>query len=457
MRESQPGTKSVPPQAAPLELTRLTAVLRALGPASRLWIGYSGGLDSHVLLHACARLRDRLPFPIAAVHLDHGLQPASAHWCEHCRRVCAELGIPLSVRRLSITPVPGESLEAQARGARLATFADLLRPGELVATGQHRDDQAETLLLALLRGSGPRGLAGMAAERAVGAGRLVRPLLDWGRAELNAYARAEGLHWIDDPSNADTDIDRNLLRHQVLPLLRRRWPAADRTIARSARHCADASALLERWADDTLPAIAGSRPYTISSNALLRQDARARRALMRRAIEQQGFRIPGESVLIRIPNELACARADARPLVTWPGCEVRRHRDDIYLIAPLPPVPSARLRWRSGQVLRLPEPLGRIEPRYETMQGAASPQISSLEIRFASAGLPCRGPDGHRRRLKTIWQQAGIPAWLRPYVPVLVDDAGAVLLAGVAACSPAAPAVRWRGHPWERFGLFAAD
>ncbi len=435
---------------AGLDPGRLLATLGALGPSPRLWVAYSGGIDSHVLLHACARLQARLPFPIAAVHIDHGLQADSAAWARHCRRVCETLGVALTVRELSLRPIPGESLEAQARDARLAAFAELLRPGELIATGQHRDDQAETVLLALLRGSGPRGLAGMAADRPVGAGRLVRPLLDCTRADLQAYAAAEGLAWIDDPSNADTDIDRNLLRHQVLPLLRRRWPAAALTIARGARHCADAAALLERWADAELPSVAGSRPGTLSAAALLRHDDPARRALLRRAIARQGFAVPAQAVLARIPHELAGARPDARPLVAWPGCEARRYRGDIYLMAPLPPVSTATLRWHGDRVLALPKPLGRIEP-------AAPARPRALMVRFGPDGTHTRGADGRPRGLKKAWQRAGIPPWLRAHVPIVLDEQGAVLSLGGAACASAAPALHWRGHPWERFGLFDGD
>lgn len=450
MARPQPRGLRAGTSAAGLDLERLLATLTALATAApRLWVAYSGGLDSHVLLHACAQLRPRLPCPIAAVHLEHGLQPGSADWARHCRRVCDQLGVALTVRRLSLQPIRGESLEAVAREARLSAFADLVQPGELVATGQHRDDQAETVLLALLRGSGPRGLAGMIAERPIGAGRLVRPLLDWTRADLQAYAKTRGLTWIEDPSNANTDIDRNLVRHQVLPLLRRRWPAAGVTIARSARHCADATALLDRWADAELPAIAGSRPGTLAIKDLLRRDEGQQRALLRRAIEQQGFRVPSERILARILNELARARLDASPLVAWPGCEARRYRGDIYLIEPLPPVPSVNLRWRADRELVLPAWLGRIEP-----VGQMPSSSRELRVQFAPTGLYCRGADGRRRTLKKVWQQAGIPVWLRGYVPVFLDDGGPVLITGVAACSTAAPAVRWYGHPWERYGVF---
>jgi tRNA(Ile)-lysidine synthase len=449
LAKRQPREAPTGAAAAGLDLERLLGILTERRPTKRLWIAYSGGLDSHVLLHACARLRSRLPCDLAAVHLDHDLQPASADWARHCRRVCEELGIPLTTRQLSIKQSHGESLEAVARQARLAAFADLLQRGDLLATGHHGDDQAETVLLALLRGSGPRGLGGMAAERPIGPGRLVRPLLGWTRSDLRIYAEAEGLKWVEDPSNADTDIDRNLLRHQILPALRGRWPAADATIARSARHCADAAALLHEWADAELPAIAGSRPGTLAIDGLLRHEERRQRVLLRRAIERQGFRAPTERLLGRILSELAKARQDASPLVVWPGCEARRYRGDIYLIEPLPPVPTVTLRWRPGQVLLLPPGLGRIESA-----GQLPSSSCELGVQFAPSGLHCRGADGRRRAAKKVWQQAGIPDWLRSYVPIFFDDAGPVLITGVAACSTAAPSVRWHGHPWEGYGLF---
>jgi len=211
---------------APL-LEYLDGLLAAHPAAHRLVVGYSGGLDSHVLLHLLATHRASWPErSLAAVYVDHRLQAASTAWGEHCARVCRDLDVPFRVLRISARPGPGESPEAAARRAPLRRARSGTGAGCRAADRPSRDDQAETLLLQLLRGAGPHGLAAMPATARLGRGWLLRPLLDLDRAEVLAYARERGLRWIEDASNADTGFDRNYLRHRILPLLRERWPAA---------------------------------------------------------------------------------------------------------------------------------------------------------------------------------------------------------------------------------------
>jgi tRNA(Ile)-lysidine synthase len=205
----------------------LTAkLLQAVAPwrCAPAWhIAFSGGLDSTVLLHLLATRAkiDKLP-PLSAIHVHHGLQAAADAWPAHCQFVCDALGVPLRVIRVQVQQ--GASLERAARDARYQAFAEVTGAGELLVTGQHRDDQAETLLFRLLRGAGVRGLAAMPAQRPLADGYLVRPLLDVSRAELEAYAREHQLTWIEDPSNADPRFSRNYLRHHVFPRLTERWP-----------------------------------------------------------------------------------------------------------------------------------------------------------------------------------------------------------------------------------------
>ena len=270
----------------------LLAALLTDAAGRRLWIAYSGGLDSHVLLHAAAGLRERLQLDLCAVHIHHGLLPDADAWTAHCARVCAELGVSLSVRRLALRPGAGASLEAVAREARYAAFRALLQPGERLATAQHRDDQAETLLLALLRGAGVHGLAAMPARAPLGAGVLLRPFLALPRTALADYAEAHGFAWVEDPSNADLAHDRNRLRHAVIPLLRERWPALDRTLARSAAYCAEAAELLDASADELLAGLAADLPNALSIRRLRTLDDARRRLVLRRWLRRQGLPLP---------------------------------------------------------------------------------------------------------------------------------------------------------------------
>ncbi|MBK1706289.1 tRNA lysidine(34) synthetase TilS [Halochromatium glycolicum] len=414
---------------------------------ARLWLAFSGGLDSHVLLHACSRLREPLSLRLHAIHVDHGLHPASGDWSNHCRAVCAGLDVPFTGRRVQVSRRPGESLEAVAREVRYRVLAEVLTPGDTLMTAQHLDDQAETLLLALLRGSGVHGLAAMPQSAPLGSGTLLRPLLGIERDALLAYAREHHLCWLDDPANETLAFDRNRLRSRVLPLLRERWPAAARTIARSAGHCADAAQTLDEWADAQLPAVAGGRPSALSVAGLAALQPRQARLLLRRWLTARGFLAPSTVLLRRILDEVLGARADATPLVAWPGCEVRRYRDDLFALVPLPPPPAVALDWVEGHKLELPSGLGWLE--------APQAPLPPLQVRFGEPGRLCAAEARPRRPLTKLFQEAGIPSWLRPLVPLLVDPAGALrLVPGVCGCGLSKTAVRWRGHPWEGFGWF---
>ncbi|UVL62822.1 tRNA lysidine(34) synthetase TilS [Pseudomonas sp. B21-032] len=214
-------------------------------------IALSGGLDSSVLLHLLASLSRQQPIPpIRAIHIHHGLQAAADAWPAHCQRLCDALGVELQIIRVKVAP--GASIEQGARDARYAAFTAALHPGEILLTGQHREDQAETLLFRLLRGAGLRGLGAMPGQRPLGQGLLLRPLLGVSRNDLQAYAKAQQLSWIEDPSNTDTQFSRNYLRHQVFPALLQRWPQAAQNLARSAEHLSEAQGLLDELAQDDL-------------------------------------------------------------------------------------------------------------------------------------------------------------------------------------------------------------
>ena len=445
---------SFTPQAL---LTRLAP----FGAVPRYWVAYSGGLDSSVLLHALIQLRPHLPGTAApdriqAVHVDHGLHPDSATWSESCAAHCAALAVPLHRERLTTTPAAGESIEAWARAARYAVFQRLLAPSDLLLTAHQRDDQAETLLLALLRGSGPHGLAAMPVAAPLGAGQLVRPLLDFDRHALADYAAQQGLDWRDDPSNAHTAFDRNYLRHQIMPLLRARWPAATATLARSARHCAEAADWIDQQADLALAEVRGMSPGTLTLTPLTQLDRPVRKAVVRRWLMERGFRPPETPMLDRVLDELPAARPDANPCVIWTGCEVRRYRGALFALTPLPrpPSPELSLTWQidgTASVLELPPGCGRLECVHCP---DAAPIL--MQIRFGQLGHSCRtSAKRPRHSLKQCLQAAGIPVWLRAHLPLLFQDEQLLAVAGVSACQnaniahPARLMLRWSGFDWE--------
>ncbi|HSO82208.1 tRNA lysidine(34) synthetase TilS [Thiocapsa sp.] len=439
---------------------RLAEVLRRLGPFGDCWVAFSGGTDSTALLHAAAPRPDHSPGTLRAIHIDHGLHPDSPRWSEHCRGICQTLGVPLVVRCLNLKPIPGESLEATAREARYRTLADVLRPGDLMLTAHNQDDQAETLLLALLRGSGVHGLAAMPREAKLGQGRLVRPLLDLPRASLEQYVRAYGLSWIEDPSNASDRMDRNYLRNSVVPLLRTRWPGLSATLSRSAGHCAEAARLVDGLASELMASCAGAHPGTLGIRALGALERSRRKAVLRLWLRRRGFALPDRRHLARILDEVIPARADADPLVAWSGCEVRRYRDDLFALDPLPQSSGALTLRRAPSglppVLELPTGLGWLQ--WEDTSDGSAPAPT---VRFGVTGLSCRpSPTSRRRTLKNLFQEAGIPRWLRPYVPLVFSGDDLIAVAGVCGCYNESwdramhEVPQWLGHPWEDLALF---
>jgi len=407
----------------------------------RYWVAYSGGLDSHVLLHSLATQR---PLPgdaeLRALHVNHGLSARAAEWAEHCASHCAALGIPLQQLVVDARPAPGESPEAAARHARYRAIAGLLQQEDCLLTAHHQDDQAETLLLQLLRGAGPRGLAAMPVLARFAAGWHARPLLEYRREALLAYAEEQGLHWIDDESNFDTGLDRNFLRHEIFPRLKQRFPAAATTLARSAGLCAEAGELLDQRARDDLAAL--QRDDGALSVAGLRGlgEVRARNAL-HHWIRQCGRPSPSAAQMTRIWHDVLGAGADARPRLGWAGVVLRRYRDGLFLDAATPerelPAPAHWPAHGQRRALHLPG-IGTLSLEAEPAGERALPLSrtalagQALEIGFRQGGERLRpaGRDG-RHALKKLLQEAGVPPWRRGRLPLIFLRGELIAVAGL--------------------------
>ena len=408
-------------------LDGFAALLDAHPCIRHLIVGYSGGMDSHALLHLLAAHRHCWPErTLAAVYVDHGLQAASVRWGEHCAHICRELDIPFRVLKIDARPAPGESPEAAARRARYTTLAAELGPDAALLTAHHRDDQAETLLLQLLRGAGPHGLAAMPTASRLGPGWLLRPWLDVDRSELLDYALEHRLHWIEDVSNADTRFDRNYLRQRILPLLRERWPAVGRNLARSAQWCAETADWLDADADADLARAATPSPDALHIPTLRELSEPHQRNVLRRWLRRLGLPVPDARQLRHILHDALAAAHDRQPRIQWPGGEVRRYRDTLYALPP-PLAHDARqiFVWRcetnAYPPLDLPG-LGTLRLRPAVGEGLRSETLAgiALTIRFRQGGERFR-PAGrhHSQELKKLLQDAGIPPWERDRLPLL--------------------------------------
>jgi tRNA(Ile)-lysidine synthase len=418
---------------------QIVAALRRLPTPHRYLIAYSGGLDSTVLLHVLARQASALGAPLAAVHIHHGLQAPADGWLDHCLAQCAALNIPCQALRVSVARDSGEGLEASARRARYQAIAGVMEEGDMLLTAHHQDDQAETLLLQLLRGSGVAGLAAMAPVKSFAGGWHARPLLDLSRVQLKHYAEAMQLHWIDDPSNFDTSLERNHLRQRVMPLLHERNPAVAATLSRSARHFAEAAELLEELAGIDTPAARGSRAGTLSVRALLLLSPARQRNLLRHWIRTAGFLLPDTRHLQRICDEVLPAAPDSMPLVQWRGTEVRRYRDDLFVMAPLPPTPDAAIPWDLAMPLRLPQGMGTLTAHHADGAGLAAEHLAGryVEVRFRTGGERCRPAGRHETHaLKNLLQEHGIPPWERERLPLLFVEGELAQVGNLWRCEP---------------------
>lgn len=294
-----------------------------LRPAEHLWVGLSGGCDSVVLLHLLSRLGlDK----ISAIHVHHGLSPNADAWAAFCASYCERLGVPLSVRHVTVDDSSGLGLEAAARTARYAAFAECA--GDCLLVAQHRGDQAETVLFNLLRGTGVTGAAGMPVERRMGKLRLLRPLLDVSRAEIENYAAAEGLAWVDDESNADTSLTRNFLRHEALTAISQRFPSAEASLAQAASHFAEAAGLLDELAALDWQAVGEAGTARIPA---LRQLSLPRlKNLLRHRLRCLGWQVPVAARLEEFARQVHSAAQDRHPELILPNGKMRVARGLLH-------------------------------------------------------------------------------------------------------------------------------
>ncbi|MBW5827291.1 tRNA lysidine(34) synthetase TilS [Yersinia kristensenii] len=421
----------------------LNPLFAQFGEQRHVLVGFSGGLDSSVLLHLLVCLRDKLipDLMIRAIHIHHGLNPLADTWVRHCQQQCEQWNIPLEVVRVNID-ARQTGIEAAARTVRYQAFASHLAANEVLVTAQHLDDQCETFLLALKRGSGPAGLSAMAAKMPFAHSQLWRPLLAFSRETLENYAQVQRLQWIEDDSNQDDRFDRNFLRLRILPLLTQRWPHFAQATARSASLCAEQEQLLDELLADNLQQLQNA-DGALSIEGLLLASEVKRAAILRRWLAGGGALMPSQSQLQRLWLEVAMARQDAEPQLILGTHQVRRFRQYLYLLSPLAEIRIPHLSWAKAQVaphgmaampapLVLPANLGVLSFATEAGQAVKVPAIGEeISIRFGLQGDIKIVGRQHSRQSKKIWQELGIPPWQRERIPLLYFGEQLIAAAGV--------------------------
>ena len=418
--------------------------MRRLVPKGQaICVGFSGGLDSTVLLDILSEDAFMRDHPVHALHVHHGLSPNADAWVRACERFCARHGVPLTIERVHVDAASPLGLEAAARIARYAVFAG--RPEPWLALAHHLDDQAETVLLQLLRGTGLKGIAAMPATRELrGTGTtLVRPMLEFPREALQEHAESEGLQWIEDESNAVLDFDRGFMRHEIGPRLAGRYGAWRDSLARFARHAAVANALLEDLATiDGVPSAPGE-PMPLRESLTAERRANALRTFLAR----NAVAMPSEVRLAEMARQLFEAREDAQVRIDHAGVSLVRHRGQAYVERGFAAAGAWRVEWRGERQVRLGADRGVVD--FEAAMGRGLAQVAAPPegwfFAARSGGESLRlAPDRPTRTLKNLLQEHDIAAWHRDRLPLLFHGERLVWVPGIGiaaeyACRPGEP------------------
>lgn len=392
-------------------------------------IAYSGGMDSHVLLKLCSDLK----LNIRAVYINHGLQAEADAWQQHCFTICQQMQIEYEAIKVDASPISGQSREETARLARYKALEANITDGECLLTAHHRDDQAETFLLQLMRGSGTAGLAAMPKLQTFGCGWHARPMLDMSRDELQQYAELHKLLWVNDPSNKDVSFDRNFIRQKVFPLFVERWSHASRSIKQAADIQQESLALAQDLASIDLANIAVDNSSSLSIQKLMKLSDHRQFNVLRFWVKQARMDKPTRKIIQQILSTVVTAAEDAEPLVAWSNTEVRRFKEVLYILPSSPDESvSTCYSWSPVNSLRLDQLNLVISSQQNVSHGLSANLLNhTLTVCFRQGGEKIK-PAGrqHTVSLKKLMQQAEIPPWQRSRIPLIYKGDDLICVCG---------------------------
>ena len=404
-------------------LNKLRECLSYIEANKSISIAYSGGIDSTVLLHAAKRVCKDSGHTLTAIHIDHQLHADSQQWSQHCTDQCLALNIQIKTICVDVQQFSQHGVEGAARAARYQAFENALADNEVLLTAHHADDQIETILLQLFRGSGVHGLTGCAPTRVVGNAVLIRPLLEVTRQQIEFYAEQNHLQWRDDPSNDSLVHDRNYLRHQVMPLLHVRWKGLRETITRSSQWQSESAEMLDQLAKlDASDALDAERALNV--NKLTRLTNTRLKNVLRWWIREAGCLVPSADVLERVIIDAINSRRDCEACIRWQNNEIRKYREQLYLLAVrMPHDTTLNYHWDLQQTLTIPS-LNLTLTRDQMEQfGVNLNNLDQLSVRFRRGGEVMR-PRGRgcQKELKTLFQEQGVKPWERDRIPLLFHN-----------------------------------
>ena len=400
-----------------INVSEIHLQLRSLIPTNNLVVAYSGGLDSHVLLHKLSQL-PKSEKEVRAIHVNHGLQEGAQDWVQHCLKTCEALGIKLDVISLNLKISKGKSLEEVARRERYRALHQSLKENESLLTAHHQNDQAETFLLQLFRGAGVEGLSSMPVTRLFGPKdskrQLLRPLLSYSRESLESYAKQYQLNIVEDPSNSDETFDRNYLRQTIIPDLRTHWVGVEKSISRAASIQSEARGILNEVAERELKKVYDSKKKALSISNIKKLTKAKQKLVLRYWIAESGFSYPSEKKLQHLFSDVIEANVDTQPLLEWQGVQLRRFQDNLYISEPL-------LEHDSNMVINWD---GRSSLTIDSLNLIILPEIlpagsNDVTVRFRQGGEKIKIPKRGNLSLKNIFQEESVPPWMRDRMPLL--------------------------------------
>ncbi len=393
-------------------------------PQTRVyWVGFSGGADSSALLHALYESRDKLQAPIHAVHFHHGLNPGADAWQHHCQIFCQQRDISFTSRKLEIKRTNRTSIEEEARNCRYLAIGEILQRGDIYLTAHHADDQAETLFLNLMRGSGVEGLAGIPELRNLGKGWVARPLLNTRRSELESYLNRQGVDWLEDPSNKDQSFDRNFLRNFLFPQLETRWPGVVRRLTRTSRTARITATALADFIDQHCDELLHNR-HRMPLRTLLQLEPPMRALVLRQWLRRQEIPALPEVRLNEFIRQIADSTSGSQAEVRWGDWQLKLHRNLIWLQNQDIPALEWGKDWTVGSKMELDDSLGCLQ-----LHGSKVTIPGGWRVASRRKGERIRLYDqGVRRKLKDLFRESAIPPWLRSSIPVLYWDGEAVAI-----------------------------
>jgi tRNA(Ile)-lysidine synthase len=406
----------------------------------RLTVAYSGGIDSHVLLHHLHQLHQSEQnddiFVLDAIYINHNLSTHSEDWGIHCEKVCKSLDVPFKQINVQAKALVGESPEEKARLVRYDAFESEMQSKHWLITAQHQEDQAETLLLQLLRGSGADGLAAMPFKRKLGSGMHYRPLLKISKEQITTYATEHKLQWIEDPSNQDSKIARNYLRHKVMPVLKSRWPETTSMLSRSSDWLAESSAMMKEAAEQDYQ-LCKSDYQSLNIDTLNQLSLSHKKNLLRYWFHHLGLQRPGIEKLHVILEQIIGAKEDATPCLNWQNSSIRRYQNKLYVTATLPDVDvSWQQSWDLKNMLTMPDNWASIISSEVSSGGLSSELLGKmLTVKVRAGGEHCHPVERSKKRsLKKLFQEYSIPPWLRERWPLLYSGEQLVAVPGLFIC-----------------------